>query len=374
MTAPIGSRSSEAAAPDRGSGGAVAVRTERLTVAYRGRPALSDVDLHIAAGERVALVGPNGAGKSTLLRAIAGLVPSFWVMVAMFGFAGIANAVYHPADYALLSHFVSAERMSQAYSIHSFAGFFGSAVAPVSLLLLESVVGWRGAFLFASVLALAMAALLMAQAAGTMDAERPAKAQSASAGQAVGWRLLLSAPILLNLVFFAMFAIANAGLQNYSVVALGALFATPLGTANGALTAYLMLSATGVLVGGYVAGRFGRHGLIAIGGSAGLAALALLIGNIDMHWVLLMIAMAAAGFCFGFITPSRDMIVRAVTPPGSFGKVFGFVTTGFNVGGVLSPLAFGWLMDTGRPQGVFYVTGVAALLAILTILPSLRRR
>lgn len=51
-----------------------AVRTERLTVAYRGRPALSDVDLHIAAGERVALVGPNGAGKSTLLRSIAGLV------------------------------------------------------------------------------------------------------------------------------------------------------------------------------------------------------------------------------------------------------------------------------------------------------------
>ena len=50
------------------------IRAERLTVAYRGRPALTDVDLHVAAGERVALVGPNGAGKSTLLRAVAGLV------------------------------------------------------------------------------------------------------------------------------------------------------------------------------------------------------------------------------------------------------------------------------------------------------------
>ena len=51
-----------------------AVRTERLTVAYRGRPALVDADLSVAPGERIALVGPNGAGKSTLLRAIAGLV------------------------------------------------------------------------------------------------------------------------------------------------------------------------------------------------------------------------------------------------------------------------------------------------------------
>ncbi|HYL39975.1 MAG TPA: ABC transporter ATP-binding protein [Candidatus Binatus sp.] len=53
------------------------VRLEAVTVAYRGRPALRDVTLEIASGERVALIGPNGAGKSTFLRALAGLlVPS----------------------------------------------------------------------------------------------------------------------------------------------------------------------------------------------------------------------------------------------------------------------------------------------------------
>ncbi len=50
------------------------IRLEALTVAYRGRPVVRDVDLAIAAGERIALIGPNGAGKSTLLKAITGLV------------------------------------------------------------------------------------------------------------------------------------------------------------------------------------------------------------------------------------------------------------------------------------------------------------
>ena len=71
-------------------------------------------------------------------------------MVAMFALLGIANGVYHPADYAILSQLVSAERVGQAFSLHIFAGFLGTAVAPASMLILQHALGWQGAFLAAS--------------------------------------------------------------------------------------------------------------------------------------------------------------------------------------------------------------------------------
>ena len=76
---------------------------------------------------------------------------SYWVLIAMFGLIGLGNTVYHPADYALLSRHVAPERMSQAYSVHTFAGMLGSAAAPGAVLFLHGLFGWRGAFLGAAV-------------------------------------------------------------------------------------------------------------------------------------------------------------------------------------------------------------------------------
>ena len=59
-----------------------------------------------------------------------------------------------------------------------------------------------------------------------------------------------------------------------------------------------------------------------------------------------------SGFASGMAMPSRDMIVRAVTPPGSFGKVFGFVTTGFHIAGIVAPLIFGRCSTTATRSGV----------------------
>jgi MFS family permease len=68
------------------------------------------------------------------------------------------------------------------------------------------------------------------------------------------------------------------------------------------------------------------------------------------------------------------MIVREITPPGSFGKVFGFVTTGFNIGGIIAPLVFGALLDHGLARGVFFFVALGSLASVLTVItiPKLR--
>jgi MFS family permease len=321
-------------------------------------------------GARILLIAGLAIGASAFT--VAGLVDSFWVMVAMFALAGVGNTVYHPADYALLSHHVPSDRIGQAFSVHTFAGMLGSAVAPASLLLMQSLWGWRGAFVGAGILGLAVAAVLLAMHENP-DVKITVAPRDADANCAVGWRLLLSPPILLNLVFFVLLAMLSGGTNNYSVVALGALYGTPVTTANAALSGNLLLSAIGVLIGGVLVVRTTRHGLVATAGLAGIALFIALVAQIDLGSLALVAAMSAAGFCSGVIMPSRDMIVREVTPPGSFGKVFGFVTTGFNIGGIISPLIFGAIMDHGSPKLVFLLVAAFSLIAIVTVATLPRR-
>jgi MFS family permease len=321
-------------------------------------------------GARILLIAGLAIGGSAFT--VAGLIDSFWVMVAMFALAGVGNTVYHPADYALLSHHVPSDRIGQAFSVHTFAGMLGSAVAPASLLLMQRLWGWRGAFVGAGILGLAVAAVLLAMHENP-DAKITVAPRDADANVAVGWRLLLSPPILLNLVFFVLLAMLSGGTNNYSVVALGALYGTSVTTANAALSGNLLLSAIGVLIGGVLVVRTTRHGLVATAGLAGIALFIALVAQIDLGSLALVAAMSAAGFCSGVIMPSRDMIVREVTPPGSFGKVFGFVTTGFNIGGIISPLIFGAIMDHGSPKLVFLLVAAFSLIAIVTVATLPRR-
>jgi FSR family fosmidomycin resistance protein-like MFS transporter len=307
-----------------------------------------------------------GAGGVTLVAAI----PSYWALVAGFAIAGLANTVYHPADYSILSHRVATKRIGQAFSIHSCFGMLGSAAAPATMLVLASHWGWRSGLLAAAGLAIAVAILLIVQTPALVG-RGPAATQARSGAErdkgGSDWRLLFSRPILRNLFFFVLLSMAGGGLSSFSVVALGDLYGTPLTVANLALSGFLLMNAAGILLGGVIADRTIYHNRVAALGFAGSALVVLSIGVIGFGSALLIASMAFAGLLNGIIVPSRDMMVRAVTPHGAFGKVFGFVSTGFNLGGIVAPLIFGWLMDQQHPRAVFLLVVACILLSLVTV-------
>jgi MFS transporter, FSR family, fosmidomycin resistance protein len=318
-------------------------------------------------GPRVNLIGGLLLGSAAL--AIAGAAGSFWVFIAMFAVMGLANTVYHPADYTLLSERVSPRRTTQVFSFHTCSGMIGSAVAPVSLLFLQSAVGWRGAFICSALLGVAAALFLALQSEAPLVRAAHAKPHGGEAASAStdGWRLLLSVPILLNFVFFVVLSMVGGGLNQYLVVALGALYATPPALANTALTGLLTMSAIGVLLGGALATRTERHGFVACTGLLVTGAASTLIAFVDLGALLLVLTVSLSGLANGMAMPSRDMIVRSVTPPGSFGKVFGFVTTGIHIGGMVAPLIFAQFLDHGQPRAVFLYVAACTLVAIATV-------
>ena len=310
--------------------------------------------------------------------AVAGLIHSFWVFVAMFALAGLGNTVYHPADYALLGRHVPAERVGRVFSYHTFSGMVGNAAAPATLVYLHTMIGWRGAFLVAAALGVIAALILALQndPPETTTARPIVKAGAAEASgpSTDGWKLLLSPPILANLVFFILLSMSGGGLHHYLVVTLGELHGTPVAVANMALTGLLAMSAVGVLVGGILTSWTPRHGLIASAGLSVTASVCVLVGLIDIPDLLIVLLFSGVGFFAGLIMPSRDMIVRAVTPPGAYGKVFGFVSSGFHLAGIVSPLIFGMLLDHGHARAIFFLMAACALLSIAMVSFSSSRK
>ncbi len=186
----------------------------------------------------------------------------------------------------------------------------------------------------------------------------------------------LLTPTVVGLVgFFVLLSLSSGALTNYSAVALVTVYGISLSSANLALSAFLFTSAVGVLAGGVIADRTERHGDVAALGFGGAAVMILLVGTVNLGAVLLVAAMAIAGFLSGMISPSRDMLVRAASPPGAFGRVFGIVTTGFNIGGTVGPLLGGWIMDHNLPRWVFFSSVIfMALTSVMALASDWRSR
>jgi MFS family permease len=315
-------------------------------------------------GARRVLVG--GLVLGGLSYVLIGLFPTYPCLLVASVLLGVANAVYHPADYSILGSVIEPSRLGKSFSLHTFSGFLGSAVAPIMMLLMAEAWGMNAAIMAAGAIAIVVAVPLMA--ARWMD--RAAAASTPVGAADIPLRRLLSPAVISLVGFFTLLSLSSGALTNYSAVALTSLYDLTLSAANVALSAFLFASAVGVLAGGFIADATKRHGEVAAIGFGGAAVMILLVGTIDLGPILLAGAMMAAGFLSGMISPSRDMLVRAASPPGAFGRVFGIVTTGFNIGGTVGPLIGGWIMDHDLPRWVFYSSVVFMVLTAIMGLTS----
>jgi MFS family permease len=310
---------------------------------------------HIGA-RKVLLIGLTVGGLALIL---LGIHLSYTSLILCAALLGLANSVYHPADYAILSAHMDVRRMGRAFSIHTFAGFLGGAVAPAIMAALVATVGGLGALIVAGAVGPAVALLLIA--VGIPDAS---SADRKGDDPAASKQSVVTPALMMLTIFFMLLGLSNAGINNFGVVALMTGYGVTFSAANIALTAFLGASAVGVLAGGYLADRTSRHGSVAAACFGINAVIITVIATVNLPSLVLTVAMGLAGFLGGVIAPSRDMLVRNAAPASAAGRAFGIVSTGFNFSGILSPLLYGWIMDQNMPHWVF---GASVVFMVLTV-------
>ncbi|MBH5390698.1 MFS transporter [Bradyrhizobium diversitatis] len=314
---------------------------------------------------KILLAGLTLGGLALIL---LGLHLSYASLIACAVLLGLANSVYHPADYAILAEHMDEARMGRAFSVHTFAGYLGGAVTPAIVAALVTLSGGVGALIASGAIAILVALLLIAMGIPEAGAHKKKPGGESAPKQAV------ITPALITLTaLFMLLSLSVAGINNFGVVALMSGYGASYSIANVALTAFLAASAAGVLAGGFLADHTERHGYVAAACFAANAAIVLLIALVTLPGWALTAMMATAGFLSGVIAPSRDMLVRNAAPAGAAGRAFGIVSTGFNLGGIVSPLLFGWIMDQSAPHWVFGAS-VIFMLATVVLSPFTERK
>ncbi len=278
--------------------------------------------------------------------------------------AGMGNSIFHPADYTILNQRVSRDRMALGFSVHGVSGSIGWAAAPLFLTGVASTTDWRTALLSAA----ALPAIVLAILWWNREALRPDPIVQHAAGAQQGGSLdFLRLPsVWMCFGFFFLTALALGGIQSFSSTGLVKLYGMSLAMATSAFTAYMLASAAGMMLGGFLGAGRKNHDRTIAAAFALAAVLALLLGLAVVPAWGALVLMALVGFFSGIAGPSRDLMIRAAAPKNATGRVYGVVYSGLDSGLSVGPLLFGLMMDAGKPQFVFAGIAFFLLLAIAT--------
>jgi MFS transporter, FSR family, fosmidomycin resistance protein len=312
------------------------------------------------------------AGLALLGLAAFGFAASTsYAMMAFFSVvAGVGNGVFHPVDYTLINRKVSAARLGHAYSFHGITGSLGWALAPAVLVPLAMLFSWRVALAGAGTLAFAVLLVLwLNRATLLLPAAAPGAAASGMKGSATpgdgSFDFLRIPAVWMCFAFFFIYAVVLSVIQAFAPESARQLHGVPLGLAAMCLTVYMVCSAGGMVLGGFLAADPTRCEQVVAAGFGVAALVALLIGFGPVPALAVPALFGAMGFASGIAGPSRDLLVKKSTPDNASGRVYGIVYSGLDIGQALSPLVFGSLMDAGQYRGVWL--GLALMQAALIV-------
>jgi predicted MFS family arabinose efflux permease len=315
-------------------------------------------------GARRFLIG--GALLMSLSITAMGFATSFWQIVVFALLSGTGNSVFHPCDYAILTGSVDKDRMGRAFAMHTFSGNLGFAAAPPVMAVLMVAVGWRVSLMLVGLLGVLVAISIVLQSSILRDQVRH---EAAHAGATMSSReLLTSRTMLLFFGFFLLGSMAGAGVQSWLITVLHTFKGIALEVASAALTGYMAGSTVGVLVGGWFADTYKRH-VMAFAAILTIvsATLTVSVNWLPMAGVVVIGVMFASGLALGASRTPRDVMLKDAAPPGQIGKVFGFVSAGLPLGGALTPIPFGYLIDRGHPELILTLSAVLLLASLLCV-------
>jgi MFS family permease len=293
-----------------------------------------------------------------------------YFMLAFFSVvAGIGNGVFHPVDYTLLNRKVHPKRLGHAFSVHGITGSLGWALAPAMMVSITLASNWRVALASAGALALVvMGVLWLNRAQLTIEmtsAAKPAPGAARAPGREGSFDFLAIPAVWVCFAFFFLYAIVISGIQAFAPEAARQLHAVPAAWAAMCLTFYMVSSAGGMVLGGFLATDPARCEKI-VGTGFGIAAVfALTIGYAPLAPMAVPVLFACMGVASGIAGPSRDLIVKRAAPPNATGRVYGVVYSGLDIGQAAAPLVFGPLLDLHRPADIWL--GIALVQGLLIL-------
>lgn len=284
---------------------------------------------------------------------IAGILPSYWMILISVAISGIGIAAFHPEG-ARLANSTAGEKKATGVSIFSAGGNIGFAVGPVVTTALLISLGLRGT-LFLIIPVVIMSLILLSQLSGLAQFENRVSAKDSAISDEVipdDWRGFwkLAATLSCRSIIFFGF---NTFLPLYWINDLG----QTKTAGSTALSVLIVIGAFSTLLAGRAADRFGNHKIIRFGYAALIPLLFIFININNVKLATLMLVPIG----LALYAPFSPMVVLGQKYlPNHMGLASG-VTLGLavSVGGVFAPL-LGWVSDH---------YGIHAAISCLVVVP-----